>query len=107
MTVIAAVVAGDVTGRLPRCRGAVVTARTGTNHRIVIHTREWFPELIRVTILTQQVRPNMILRQLVSGHLTGLIVTSHARYRRSLKYPAQVATGTRRSLMCTNKRKAC
>ena len=107
VTVIAAVVTGDVAGRLARGRGAVVTTEAGTNHRIVIHARKWFPELIRVTFFAQQIRPNMIRRQLVRGHLTGLIVTSLARYRRSLKQPAQVATGTCCIFMRTIKREAC
>ena len=107
VTVIAAVVTGNVVGRLALGGGAVMTTRAGTNYRVMVHPCKWPPELIRMTFFTQEVCPNMILRQFVCSHLAALIVTSRTRYRGSLKQPAQVAAGTRSLLMGALKRKSC
>ena len=53
MTVVAAVVAGDVVGRLARCRGAVVTAEAGAEYRCMVDPNHRVPGIGAVTVLAQ------------------------------------------------------
>ena len=85
VTVLAQIRGLDVRAGLTGRGRAVVSACAIASHRIMVHTCKRLPELIRVTFLAQQIRPNMILRQLVCGYMASLIVTSRTRCRSSLK----------------------
>ena len=65
MTIIAAVVTGDVVGRLAQCRGAVVTTEAGAEYRGMINPGHRVPGRRRMAVLAH-------IRGLdVSGVLTG------------------------------------
>ena len=53
VTVIAAVVTGDVVGRLARGRGAVVATEAGTQHSRMVDPDHRVPDTGAVTVLAQ------------------------------------------------------
>ena len=61
VAIITAVATLEVPRRFAGGSGAVMAIGAGTNNRVVAHPRQWFPELIRMTVLTEREYPDMIL----------------------------------------------